>query len=172
MHREVRIHFTNMKQCPMTKRVDFCHVDLEDGWSHEVVDCYPGRGRPAKVTGHGEIDHLVRSSGVGSPLIRGGDWGPSLDLGDAFHLWDIDGGEGEGEGGERMGEAWNPRIPPCHWVLPAKEWHAAWTLEVRLFMQMHCSFQSLELPEVSYLLRQLWINLRQSAISKSTQARI
>lgn len=60
---------------------------------------------------------------MGSLLIRGSGWGPSHDLGDAFHLWDIDGGEGQGEGGERMGEAWNPRIPPCQWVLPAKEWH-------------------------------------------------
>ena len=36
------MHFTNVKERPMTKRVDFCHVDLEVDWSHEVVDCYPG----------------------------------------------------------------------------------------------------------------------------------
>lgn len=44
----------------------------------------------------------------------------------------------------------------------------AW--EFRLHMQMHCSPWYLKLPEVNYLLKQSWIHLKQSAISKSTQA--
>ena len=76
---------------------------------------------------------------------------------------------GEEQGGEDKGIR-NPRSPPCPRVLLAQEQPPAGTLS--LDYANGTSFQSLKLPEVNYLLRQWWINLRQSAICKSTQAHV
>lgn len=112
---------------------------------------------------------LARSLEVARPRSGAvaGDPGPSSLMGcNESHLdkgWGKDGGGVDSqEPSPRAGASFCP-VPPAK-DGPLGDW------EFRLRMQMHCSPSYLKLPEVNYLLRQSWIPLRQSAISKSTQA--